>query len=501
MNQENNTENKIVVSQKPKFRVQPQEFDAPADDPFKNDRLGREETVKILTNLIGSIEGPCVLSIDASWGMGKTSFIKMWAQYLRDFKRPVVEFNAWDSDYSGDPFIPLSAELTRAFKEYADSSLRHEIDKLMKESVKVLKILIQSIASHAIAAVPIAGPTLDKSIDDARTKYANERLSKFVDEKQALEQFRSTLEVIAKSLQETNENHEKYPLVVFIDELDRCRPTYAIELLEVAKHLFNVDGIVFVLPINRTQLANSLKGLYGNKFDGDSYLRRFIDLDFRLPEPQRDEFITALLERIQFADVGSVGRKLLQHFFRTSTLTIRQIEQATLRLGLVLVTLPNGGWPATAAAITLLILRTTNREIYYQFINKDASITDNYIIDAVFERLNLKRQSSDSDDVNIAALFESIIITGHQEKKIVFGEKIESELLDGYEVVAEIRDQDDPNVKYARNVVNYVGNIKNSCQNSIKYIEREGYGFQECIECLELLPSNLIDEPEVITAS
>lgn len=500
MNQENNTENKIVVSQKPKFRVQPQEFDAPADDPFKNDRLGREETVKILTNLIGSIEGPCVLSIDASWGMGKTSFIKMWAQYLRDFKRPVVEFNAWDSDYSGDPFIPLSAELTKAINEYADASLRWKIDELVKDSVKVLKILIQSFASHAIAAIPIAGSTLDKTIDDVSSSYANERLSKFTDEKQALEQFRRTLEVIVKTLQESNENQENYPLVIFIDELDRCRPTYAIELLEVAKHLFNVDGVVFVLPINRDQLAKSLKGLYGNDFDGDGYLRRFIDLDFHLPEPDRDAFIRVMLERIQFADGGSVGQKLLQHFFRTSKLSLRQIEQATLRLGLVLASLPNGGWPVTAAAIVLLILRTTDIELYYQFIKDDSSITANDVIDAVFKQLNLERKPVDKGSSYIAAFFESIIITGPNEIKLGIVRSLDSDLYLKYERESESNGVDSFSREHARNVVTIVRQITEYCQVNV-IDPSDGYGYKKCIECLELLPSDLLNEPEKIAAS
>ena len=92
------------------------------------------------------------------------------------------------------------------------------------------------------------------------------------------------------------------PLIVMIDELDRCRPSYAVELLEVAKHLFSVNNIVFVLAVNRAELIHSIRAVYGGGFDGDGYLRRFFDVDIRLPEPKRVAFIDMLLDTIRFRD-------------------------------------------------------------------------------------------------------------------------------------------------------------------------------------------------------
>jgi hypothetical protein len=73
------------------------------------------------------------------------------------------------------------------------------------------------------------------------------------------------------------------PLVVIVDELDRCRPLFAIGLLEKIKHLFEIPGIIFVLGVDRTQLGHSIKSVYGQEMDVDGYLRRFIDLEFLLP--------------------------------------------------------------------------------------------------------------------------------------------------------------------------------------------------------------------------
>ena len=87
------------------IRIQPLEVEVPEKDPFKNDLLERKEPTEVLTHLIGSIEGPCVLAIDSMWGAGKTTFIRIWAQFLRNKGFAVIEFNAWSTDYSKDPFL------------------------------------------------------------------------------------------------------------------------------------------------------------------------------------------------------------------------------------------------------------------------------------------------------------------------------------------------------------------------------------------------------------
>ena len=100
------------------IRIQPKEIEVPEDDPFRHDLLGRKEPVEILTHLVGNLEGPCVLALDAAWGTGKTTFLRIWAQHLRIEGFPVVEFNAWETDFSGEPFVALSTELTEGLDEY-----------------------------------------------------------------------------------------------------------------------------------------------------------------------------------------------------------------------------------------------------------------------------------------------------------------------------------------------------------------------------------------------
>jgi hypothetical protein len=80
-------------------------------------------------------------------------------------------------------------------------------------------------------------------------------------------------------------------MYVFIDELDRCRPTYAIELLETVKHLFEIKGIVFVIATNTDQLQHSIKVVYGQGFDANRYLYRFFQRTYTLKMPDMEKFI------------------------------------------------------------------------------------------------------------------------------------------------------------------------------------------------------------------
>ena len=254
------------------IRIQPQEIEVPEDDPFKYDLLDRKEPVEILTHLVGSIEGPCVLAVDAAWGTGKTTFLRIWAQYLRNEGFPVIEFNAWETDFTGDPFVALSSELNDGLREYTDEPLSEKITAAQEAAKEVIQRAIPGIIRVLTAGILDVSSLTEKEIGQFLASYAKERLASYQEARKSVQHFRTVLQDMASTLSESSQNR---PLVVVIDELDRCRPSYAVELLEVAKHLFSVDHIVFVLAINRSELAHSIRSLYGSNFDGDGYLRRF----------------------------------------------------------------------------------------------------------------------------------------------------------------------------------------------------------------------------------
>jgi hypothetical protein len=75
------------------------------------------------------------------------------------------------------------------------------------------------------------------------------------------------------------------PLVFIIDELDRCRPSFALELLERVKHFFAVPNVHFVLGAHLKQLENSVRVTYGSEIDAQLYLQKFISLHVELDTP------------------------------------------------------------------------------------------------------------------------------------------------------------------------------------------------------------------------
>ena len=101
------------------------------------------------------------------------------------------------------------------------------------------------------------------------------------------------------------------PLVFIIDELDRCRPTFAIELLERVKHIFDVPHLVFILGINRDELCNSLQSVYG-EIDANVYLRRFFDMEFSLPDIDSEQFCRSIMAKFE-----------LEEFFRCLDLSAK----------------------------------------------------------------------------------------------------------------------------------------------------------------------------------
>ena len=430
------------------IRIQPREIDVPEDAPFKNDLLGRKEPAEVLTHLVDSIEGPCVLAVDAAWGAGKTTFLKIWSQHLRNQGFPVVEFNAWETDHSGDPFVALSSELTEGLQEYKAEPLVQKIDETKKAAKEVFRRAVPGAIRVATAGILDVGPLMEKEVGQALASYAKARLSEYQETQKSVNTFRNVLQDMAGTLSEAHENR---PLIVVIDELDRCRPSYAVELLEVAKHLFMVDHIVFVLAVNRSELGHSIKALYGSGFDAEGYLRRFFDVDFRLPEPERDAFITAMLDPIlkdyftrtkdgNAAAHDSTVRAWLLGFFGAPDLSLRRIAQAIHRLGLVFASLRSDRMSLASATVVALIVRTIDSDLYHRFVRGEVS--DLEVSDMVFDRPGARVLQK-----KYGSYFEVILIRG----RIEITSSSSSELWQRYEELVDAEESDEaPQERYCQ---------------------------------------------------
>ena len=373
------------------IRIRPTDIEVPPDDPFQNDLLDRKPYIEALTGLLDAVQGPCVLALDSEWGGGKTTFLKLWAAHLRNEDFAVAEFNAWETDFSGDPFVALSSRLHEQFVTSQPDD-RAETVQRFTSAAKRIALRAAPIAVRLLSQGLLEPGSLEQAVVDEISSYTKDRLEEFGEVEQSFIDFKESLHERALRL---SEQHDNRPLFIMIDELDRCRPSYAIELLEVAKHLFSVDRIIFVLAVNRSELAHSVKALYGAEFDAVGYLGRFFDLDYLLPAPDRKQFVLQVLSdrrlNLQFQhDLGSfqIVPNVIARLLACSELDLRRIEQAIHRLSLVCSSLDND-FPAFAgAASVLLVFQEAKPDVYSAFVN--GAIHDLEVIEHFYQDENYK---------------------------------------------------------------------------------------------------------------
>ena len=486
-----------------KIRIQPGMIEIPTDNPFVNDKLDRESSIKALTNVISNIEGPCVMAVDAPWGMGKTTFIRMWAQYLRNKNFPVASFNAWETDYFADPFAALSGELLQELENFGKNLSVDKCSTVWQEQLEKLKGATQAVFKKTLPVLRVLADTADpsglgKAAVQILEAYTEETSNNHRNTREALKEFRKTLGEAANVFaQETRQR----PLVIIIDELDRCRPSYAIELLEVAKHFFSVDHIVFVLAVNFSELSHSVRAVYGEEFNARGYLERFFDIDFKLPDADRKMFVQGNFQAMKIDQyfkrtIDSSAKdhfppiaKVLSVFFARADVNLRKISQAMQRLGLIVAALPNDrlflGWASAIA----LVVRTIDLELYERFIGQ--SIDDKEVIDSILSR----PEFAGIRNLHEGNLFEAVIIIAYAELRkgrIVYPTSEFSPLYATYEAWTEAgrekTELKNEERERAAAIVKIVKRFSMEWQSGIRI------SFPTAIERIELFSANLVRE-------
>lgn len=260
---------------------------------WSDDLLDRKVRADFLSNYLD--EDVCrVLNLDSPWGAGKTYFLKNWRlQLLSENFRPVVYFNAWENDFLGDPLLSLVSVIRDQLSDQGGAQAL--VKKRVKEFTKRAGELAAAIAPSIIKAAAkkhLGEDFLDvldgETTADAAEKFVEKILNKNQEALNAVEHFRSSLTELFKAASSKNDGK---PVYIFIDELDRCRPTYAIELLERVKHFFAIEGCRFVIATDTDQLAHSICAVYGTGFASKRYLKRFFDSTFKLDNTQLDNWI------------------------------------------------------------------------------------------------------------------------------------------------------------------------------------------------------------------
>jgi hypothetical protein len=317
----------------PELEIGENEGFSAENDIFKRESFGIQ-----LYNLVKKVDGACTLAIDAPWGEGKTTFVKMWRGLLNKHGIKSIYFDAFTHDYHSDPFMALTGEV---FKLYDDGE-NDKKEKFKGAASSVLKTVGRAglnIGLKALTAGAVDGTCLDGCLDPSDVakvadslvdRYVEQQLARSTTERRVLDEFKTHLSKLSGEL------NTEGPIVFIIDELDRCRPNFALEILEQVKHVFQVENLVFVLVMNREQVEESVRVTYGRGIDATSYLQKFFTLWLRLPKRQdrleKDVklYVKDCLEKMQFKVEGESHGEIYDRWIELAEfydLSLREIEK------------------------------------------------------------------------------------------------------------------------------------------------------------------------------
>jgi len=248
---------------------------------FKDDLLGLEEFSHRLEKFISTeheyVEGSLVVALTSKYGSGKTTFLEMWKSSLENEDKPlVISLNAWESDYYGDPLFAIISALVERLEiegKPANTLVNAAKDFGWFTTAITGQIVKKVTGIDAVEAGELAEKKKEKREETVHN--ISDTFSIYQGRKAAMESLKKVIGDFVSA--------SKPKVLFLVDELDRCRPDYAITYLETIKHIFDIKGAVFLLAADRQQLENSARAAFGENLDFEEYYRKFIHREITLP--------------------------------------------------------------------------------------------------------------------------------------------------------------------------------------------------------------------------
>jgi len=314
---------------------------------WHDDKLGRWEQAALLTDFLNAeydhqtnlegIKNHFVLNVDAPWGYGKTFFLERWQKDLQAEGHIALRYNAWANDFAKDPLMSFLSEIAPQLLSQLDDGPEGQTTcvanserraRFIKATKRLINSLGPSIASRALTAgvstllvgIPFSADlsqgassedgndAYKQAVDDAlrssMESFSEGATAKIFEPEQsrahAVKEFQDQLRLVIQTIREERshnpKSHFSLPIYIMIDELDRCRPDFTIELIECVKHIFSVDDIYFIFATDGEQLQAALQGTYGSKFNAEVYFNRIFTREVNLREPDNQKFAQALVQ-------------------------------------------------------------------------------------------------------------------------------------------------------------------------------------------------------------
>ncbi|MFT5592194.1 MAG: hypothetical protein ACI8SR_000551 [Oceanicoccus sp.] len=290
----------------------------------------RERLADFLTEYLLEEKQGFVLNLNGSWGVGKTHFLKSWENKLSE-NYPVVYIDAWKTDFADDPLLVVVNSIIEHLKIGSGGDTFEQEKKIMGAAYKLFKPIVKKGVTVSASMIGIdsnlsgdAYEAIEKLISGS--SKPEEHFSDYRNKISAISEFHAEIQNWADCYKSHKHLESDTSIFVLVDELDRCRPTYAIELLETVKHMFELPNFIFVIATDTEQLKHSIKAVYGSGFNSGQYLTRFFDRSFQLPEPDNLQYLQAK---------NSISDNNILKRFSIHPLKEQSIENLTELLGII----------------------------------------------------------------------------------------------------------------------------------------------------------------------
>ncbi|WP_323669121.1 KAP family P-loop NTPase fold protein [Aliarcobacter butzleri] len=369
-------------------------FTFKSDNKDFKDELGRKNIAELYVTFINDLDGHHVVALDAPWGSGKSTLIEYMCGNFEKNKDVFVKYNAWENDYTEEPLLSLMSDIHQQFKdkEYVGTD---EWKSFVSHMVKATKLFTQATLKGLSKMAMGDEATKDLSnacltIAGTVTEEIADNLFKDIDEsKKSRKKFKDELKNYTnKILQEKS----RKKLIIIIDELDRCRPTFAIELLENIKHLFDIENIVFLIGVDCKQLAESIKAVYGNGFDADTYLHRFFDFELHLKKDSVGTYFTEKISEKLNTHFRNI-KEFAQDSVKTFNLSIRDINKIINEISIIDRLLKQSKqlvFFKKDICLILLIIKYKNPELYKYLRESKGNLGDDNLINKINEKTSIE---------------------------------------------------------------------------------------------------------------
>ncbi|QNE04606.1 KAP family P-loop NTPase fold protein [Croceicoccus marinus] len=350
--------------------------------------MGHADLAQGLDNLFSSLDHGSVAILDGRWGVGKSTFIDRWCAHAEREGFGVIKLDAFAYDYMGEPFDALSAAiLAKVSEKIGAEDPRYKAFR--RSAVDVSKRLAISSAK-AVVRIGTAGLVDDRLIESMAepiTSSSGEFAEKAIEsvlERQSKDQ--ASFEVFRTKLSELYEflsgDDEEKPVIFVVDELDRCRPDFALGILECLKHFFRAHKLHFVLVTNKAILRKSIDNRYGIGDASDDYLQKFYDFTIHFERKGRHSNENAAAKYARDVISQTVGGRTadahLSELMRLTSqlciaydLTFRDVEHVASNISLAYLAISDRQFQPEIFIVVLAYLKAKHSAHYQKVKNRD----------------------------------------------------------------------------------------------------------------------------------